>query len=168
VPARWVVEALDADEHIGSGGIAGASASISRGTRAPVRLASVTRARFSRQQSSFIARIRNRREAPKVPDTEPWARHGSEHPWRGSIDHALAGRWASGIGDRPRRARLRPRLRREIGEAVSCRLSGSLEEQGISYHVMTSRNASAMASGADFTSDLPGAMWPASRERIRL
>ncbi|ETD01352.1 hypothetical protein U717_11995 [Rhodobacter capsulatus R121] len=41
-------------------------------------LVSAIRARFSRQQSSFTARMRNFRQAPNVSDIEPWERHRSE------------------------------------------------------------------------------------------
>ena len=54
-------------------------------------------ARFSRQQSSLTARMRNLRQAPNVSDRKSKDRRG---------------RSGTGIGDRLPRARLRPRLRR--------------------------------------------------------
>ena len=68
------------------------------GTSAPEMLVSATRHRFSRQQSSITARMRNLREAPKVSATK-------------SSDQRWFGNRASGIGVRVPRARLRP-LRR--------------------------------------------------------
>ena len=62
------------------------SASSSRATLDPEMLVSATSARFSRQQSSFTARIRKRRQAPKVSD-----RKSSDQRWFG-----LNG---TGIGD---------------------------------------------------------------------
>jgi hypothetical protein len=76
----------------------GTSSSNSRATRAPEMLVSAIKHRFSRQQSSFTASMRNLRDAPKVSDTK-------------SKDHRSPGRRAIGIGVRDPRARLRP-LRR--------------------------------------------------------
>lgn len=68
-------------------------------TLAPEMLVSATRHRFSRQQSSITARIRNLRDAPNVSATK-------------SNDQRWFGIMAKGIGVRVPRARLRPRLRR--------------------------------------------------------
>ena len=59
-----------------AGGLAvdSASASSLRATRAPDMDVSAIRQRFSRQQSSFTARMRNRREAPNMSD-----RKSSDH-----------------------------------------------------------------------------------------
>lgn len=66
--------------------------SSSRATRAPEMLVSPTRQRFSRQQSSLMAKILNLREAPNVSETK-------------SIDHRAPGTSGMGIGVRLPRAR---------------------------------------------------------------